>query len=660
MKDKKRKRRNSVLLLHCADSRDLSRDDDALTQRIESVEYRVAKIEQKQSDPNSTRDAGYVAPQSWWGAPSQIANGYLQVINNKFDDPQSKDFYKSIPAVFDKEKRTLSDAAMKELSAYARTERGQAELQSIKDINQRRTDEITKISAGGSDQQIIASRDFAYDPKLAWGDHFRTVGVHDFPNDSQVWADGKVGWVVHTVLVSETGYFDSAADHVLRGGGFILRINEDYGRTIPTDASQYQAFAERWYQHVSALKSYIDSKLPSRHRSAITVVVGNEQNASGEWGGVEITPERYAQCFNVVYQALKRIAGVQVATGAIAWYGYSPLAQGNLHPRDYFVRMLNAINDLDAIAIHTYSHTNNASSVTSDNKFTQGLDDVHYDFQNYRDQMQAIPDRWKFVPVHITETNAGADLNQTEAWKDEDAGWITEAYKEIARWNADKSHQQIHSMSLFCFSDRTVGNQRYGFAGKWNVYRDFQRAQREADTRRYVPNFIPQYASWKYESQNAAGAWKYSADCGQTCVKMWLDWLNIAKNVTIDQLTDRSVRECGCDPRGYSNAYNLIALAGLYGVTAQVYEDPTPDAGDICLVDYSKINERADKNFRGLHWLIYLGDKDNKVVCHDPDYTSAGGAYREYDRNDFYGACDLRAAGYTSINHIVVRRMSQN
>lgn len=58
------------------------------------------------------------------------------------------------------------------------------------------------LTGGGSNLPVITTRKRAEDPPLPWGDHYRTFGVHDFP-DMNIWESGA-GWVVHTTLMNES------------------------------------------------------------------------------------------------------------------------------------------------------------------------------------------------------------------------------------------------------------------------------------------------------------------------------------------------------------------------------------------------------------------------------------------------------------------------
>ena len=494
---------------------------------------------------------------------------------------------------------------------------------------------------GGSALPIITTRSPAIDAKLAWGDHNEIFGTHDFP-DKRIWASGN-GWVVHTALVhanspSETPPYDEAFRHILAGGGLYIRLNEEYGRTIPTNRNDWVKWAEMAGEWLKALLAYVRDRLPNKHPATIACGLGNEMNAEGEWGGGEgneITPELYADFFNVCYPIIKaKCPNVMLSAGAVAWYAPTKYKDGRyLTPRQWWQAMIARIKDLDAITLHTYSHSQNPASVTSDNKFGDWpMQDIHYDFQNYRDQMEAIPENWRFVPVYITETNGGADLSKNPAWQDVNTGWITEAYREIARWNSIADNQQIHMLALFCWSNRRVGSQEYGLNGKWQACGDMLNAQRVIDGRRFVPNWLPPYANRPYASQLGIGALKYSGDCGHACLWEVLKMLGLANGLTIDRLVDM-VRQ---NAQGYSTGNDLVRLFGYFGVPAAYLYDQSPNSGDICLIDYSKISQRFDKNYTGLHWLTYLGEKDaNLVVVNDPDYYGQGGRNREYYKSDF-------------------------
>lgn len=496
------------------------------------------------------------------------------------------------------------------------------------------------LQGGGSNLPIITTRAPANDESLAWGDHYEVGGWHDFP-DLRVWGGGKYGWVVHTVRLGTNPYngadqppYEAAAKHVLNSGGLFIRLNDDYGRTIPPNENNWLNWANGAADWLKALLDHIRNNLPNKHAATIVACLGNEQNAAGEWGGAEITPEKYAKFFNLCYKTIKaKCPNVMIAPGALAWYGPTSYWDGRyLTPRQWWDAMIANIVDLDAIALHTYSHTDDPASVTWDRKFGDWpMQDTQYDFRNYIDQMEAIPERWRFVPIHITETNAGAELTKTPAWTNRRTGWIIEAYREIARWNAVPHNQQIHMLALFCWSRRVVGNQEYGVEDKGEVIAEFMEAMRTIDTRRFVPNWLPPYANRPYSSQLAAGAWKYSADCGHACVKEVLTLLGLALTTTIDQLVDM-IRQ---NTQGYSTGGDLVRLFGYFGVTAAYLYDQSPNRGDICLIDYSKISQRFDKNYTGLHWLTYLGEKDRNAVVNDPDYYGQGGRNREYIKTDF-------------------------
>ena len=65
-----------------------------------------------------------------------------------------------------------------------------------------------------------------------------------------------------------------------------------------------------------------------------------------------------------------------------------------------------AADECDGFALHTYTHRLDVSRIR-DEFFhgTEGYQHLHDEFLTYRDFMQAIPERFRRLPVFITETD---------------------------------------------------------------------------------------------------------------------------------------------------------------------------------------------------------------------------------------------------------------
>ena len=116
----------------------------------------------------------------------------------------------------------------------------------------------------------------------------------------------------------------------------------------------------------------------------------------------------------------------------------------------YFADTLRELpaRECDGFAVHTYTHRLNTGQI-KDEFFhgAQGYQHLHNEFLTYRDFMQAIPERFRRLPVFITETDP---TEPGVGWEDgQNVGWVIAAYDEIARWNMEARNQPIQALILY-------------------------------------------------------------------------------------------------------------------------------------------------------------------------------------------------------------------
>jgi hypothetical protein len=332
------------------------------------------------------------------------------------------------------------------------------------------------------------------DASLPRGECAWIFGVHgataDGTGDFRPLFEGKnkTGWVLFTQAVGADPHHGSGHDVTMwsnNGYGVIIRLNHDYepGGTLPVRA-KYADFAQ-------ACARYVQNS-----RGCHVWIIGNEQNNVREHpGGAEnpvqhITPHMYAQAFNLARRRIKEVQPEAIVVpGAVDPYNTYPwILMGNQRsrPLEYFTEMLSEIDDLDGIALHTYTHWLDVNLITKltvfQDQFLQpGTPQEHYyDFQAYRTFAEAIPEKWHDRPIYITETNHWLALehpprNQEEkkkaGWVDKDRGWVRAAYAEIHRWNSTPHAQQIHCLLLY----RWTGDE-WAFEHLGEIHRDFRKA----------------------------------------------------------------------------------------------------------------------------------------------------------------------------------------
>ncbi len=343
-------------------------------------------------------------------------------------------------------------------------------------------------------KRLADKRKPANDAALPRGESAWIFGIHgataDGTGDFRYLFQGKnkTGWVLFTQTVGTDPHHGSGHDVTMwsnSGHGVIIRLNHGYepSGTLPVRA-KYADFAR-------ACARYVQNS-----QGCHIWIIGNEQNNVREHpGGAKnpiehITPQMYAEAFNL---ARRRIKAVQpeaiVVPGSVDPYNTYPWAKmGNRRnrPLEYFKEMLSHIDNLDGIALHTYTHWLDVSLITKPTVFQDeflqpGTPQEHYyDFQAYRTFAEAIPEKWRDRPIYITESNHWLALehqprNQHEkgkvGWVNKDKGWVQAAYAEIHRWNSTPHAPQIHCLLLY----RWTGD-AWALEHKGEIHKDFRKA----------------------------------------------------------------------------------------------------------------------------------------------------------------------------------------
>ena len=332
------------------------------------------------------------------------------------------------------------------------------------------------------------------DMALPYGECAWIFGIHaaggTTPADFRFLFQGKdkTGWVLFTEAIGANPNHGGGHDYTpwsQPGYGVIVRLNHGYepAGTLPVRA-RYADFA-------AACACYVQNS-----RGCHVWIIGNEQNNVREHpGGADhpsehITPELYAEAFNLARQRIRQVQpGAIVVPGAVDPYNTYPwklMGDRRNRPLEYFQAMLEAIDELDGIALHTYTHWLDLSLITQRTVFQDPFlqpdtpQEHYYDFQAYRPFMEAIPKKWRERPVYVTETNHWLALthppqNEEEkkklGWLNKSKGWVQAAYEEVQRWNSTPHAQQIHCLLLY----RWTGDE-WAIEGLGKIHEDFKQA----------------------------------------------------------------------------------------------------------------------------------------------------------------------------------------
>ncbi len=273
-------------------------------------------------------------------------------------------------------------------------------------------------------------------------------GLHESGGEHLMLEAGRPGWVVELASVGLDGGGSSPADYThlsSQGLGVIVRMHNGYepNGAIPPPAF-YDDFAHSCAQYVE------------RSAGCHLWIIGNEPNHAAERPhGMHITPFEYADCYRRCRTAIRQRAGHEhdlvLVAGPAPWnaetrYPGNPIGDW----AKYFADTLAALpaGGCDGFAIHTYTRRLDPSRIRIDVPFNaDGYQHLRDEFGSYRDFMQAIPPRFRGLPVFITETDP---TEPTTGWEDgRNVHWVRTAYEEIANWNANPAHQPIQALVLY-------------------------------------------------------------------------------------------------------------------------------------------------------------------------------------------------------------------
>lgn len=289
-------------------------------------------------------------------------------------------------------------------------------------------------------------------------------GIHDFNPE---WADLVAGanreaWAVYTHALGfdandKTGHdYREATQRQITP---IARLNAGYGTggTIPLP-QHYSAFAQRCANFVAA-------SIDCRHW-----VIGNEISMRWDWPENQpISLENYTLCFRLVRRAIKAVQpdAVVIPQAPAPWnveLRYPKNPSGDWVQQ--LVDMLTLIgrNELEGIALHTYSRGYNVADIPRDFRMGEPYQHRQSGFRSYRDYMAAMPEAFRDLPVFITESNGNSP------WNNYQGGWIDAIYREIAGWNKEAGNQQIHALCLFRWA---AHDQQWDMSQQAQVRNDF-------------------------------------------------------------------------------------------------------------------------------------------------------------------------------------------
>ncbi len=121
-----------------------------------------------------------------------------------------------------------------------------------------------------------------------------------------------------------------------------------------------------------------------------------------------------------------------------------PFLKFSNNNRDWWRAILQGIAGADALFLHSKTQDNNPDNIRSDARF--GNEPLTWQFLHFRaieTYLAEVPDRFKTLPVYVTEANPQRVDNVKLGWKKDNDKWVSECLAYLQDWNGRVGTQAV-------------------------------------------------------------------------------------------------------------------------------------------------------------------------------------------------------------------------
>ena len=272
-------------------------------------------------------------------------------------------------------------------------------------------------------------------------------GIHWFGEaglgDVEQMTNGLPVWTLETVTLYSAPWWQFSGQEANfraihgRGHSLIIRIQPDWGLSIPKTAAEREQFLNDLVPQIEAAKDYCR-----------IWQIGNEMNLYDEYDGEVLTPQDYAAFYKDIREAIHRVEsplGEQIVlVGPVSPGG---VIGGVRHTagNQYLREMCEALNpeDVDGFSLHAYG-----------SPFLDGLGATS-DFMGSVAAQLDIIDNEGFCdkPAFITEWNRQTNPADNASEEAKSAVFLREAFKQLNDWNNVEGNHPIVAACWFIYRD---------------------------------------------------------------------------------------------------------------------------------------------------------------------------------------------------------------
>jgi len=192
----------------------------------------------------------------------------------------------------------------------------------------------------------------------------------------------------------------------------------------------------------------------NKAKGVTAVHYGNEINNLAEAPGFDqgnppgdhffgLTPKYYIESYNRIWRRIGR----EVKLGPAPIDPYFGPGSNN---RDWWVQILNGIEGARALFLHSKTQDNNPDNIRSDGRF--GNDPLRWQFLHFRTietSLEVVPQRFKALPVYVTEANPQRINDRELGWENGNTRWVSECVSYLQELNSRAGQQAVDGVVFY-------------------------------------------------------------------------------------------------------------------------------------------------------------------------------------------------------------------
>lgn len=278
------------------------------------------------------------------------------------------------------------------------------------------------------------------------------IGLHDEPGGQWMKDNGIKGVCLLTIQVQTQPVLLDLRDLANAGVTVLLRVNYGYadgtGTIAPPD--QLAAFEEAVAQTLNNAQGVTASHYGNEINNASESPGWNPKvNAPGP-NYFALTPSYYIESYNRVWYKIR--SDVKLGPSPLdPYYGPPfPYLKYSSNNRDWWMALLNGIAGADALFFHSKTQDNDPANIRSAARF--GGDPLtwqYFHFRTIETGLNDVPNRFKTLPVYVTEANPQVKADKSLGWEAGNSKWVTECVNYLQVWNAAIGTQPVNGAVFY-------------------------------------------------------------------------------------------------------------------------------------------------------------------------------------------------------------------